>query len=134
MPRRGRGGRFEKGGGRSRRRASRRSYGGRRRSKPVHSVTTEGGALVSVYGLTFAKPSASGTSTVDFIKAGDLNSAGYQLKESIPFVGKDPNQAALRSTVGTGVALIIGGKVAGWLMPSLRRPLRIGRLKIRLLG
>lgn len=103
---------------------------GFRRKMATHTYggAEAAGAGVAGYGLVGQKPSAGGTSVVGFLKQGDASSALYQLKESVPFLGKDSAMTTNRATVGTGVAVAVGAKVARHFFPFLHRwKVKVGR-------
>lgn len=85
-------------------------------------------AGLSAYSLTLQKPNSGATSTLGLLKSGDTSGALYQLKESIPFIGKDPAMATNRGTFTAGAIGFAGGRIARKIVPALHRiKIKVGR-------
>lgn len=104
---------------------------GTSRPRSYTSASDVGGGGLALYGLV--KPAQPGwTSPID-PRTSDPNRF-YNLKESVPLLGKDPNMAGNRAAVGTGVIIAAGGRVLRHFVRSPKLKLKGSRKGIKLFG
>jgi hypothetical protein len=93
---------------------STRGFGTRRAGRVVHYGEKAALPLAAVgflapHGTDLKSPSTS--PVYSLIKQGDVDTTIYRLKQSIPFIGNDPNRKLNRRAVGLALVLQFGRSV-----------------------
>lgn len=104
-----------------------RSFGLKSRRKiATHttSISGAGGTLIASYGLVRA-PQPGWSSQLSTDPSYSASARLYNLKQSIPIYGKDPNLAGNRAIVGLGIGVGVGGKILRHVAPWVRRTFKI---------
>lgn len=102
---------------------------------PTVHVASAAGALATGYGIALQPPQPGWAGNLAFwqtSKGWNGKNAAYNVRQSIPVLGNDPNMAGNRATVGAGLVTIAAAKLAPSVAPSLRKiKLRLGRGRSR---
>lgn len=104
------------------------------RTHTYHAAAVGGGALAA-YGIV--GPKQPGWSwDIDPRTTESMSDRIYNMTQAIPLYGTNPEMAAARTEVATGVAVFAASKILPKIMPSLRRlSFKVGRKsRVALLG